>query len=106
VQWQLEVGHGKHTTPDGNIHLPQHVHCPDNFAKSLIHCIYSDIQEPHNDKYFLECTILSACNDNVDSINLKLLHDFSQEERSFRVLTLLTMRAQVKESNSCIPLSI
>ena len=84
AQWQLEVGHGKHTTPDGNIHLPQYFHCPDNSVESLIHCIYPDIQEPHNDKYFQECTTLFAYNNDVDSINSKLLKDLPGEEKIFQ----------------------
>jgi PIF1-like helicase len=28
AQWQLDVGHGKHTNNDGNITLPPYLHCP------------------------------------------------------------------------------
>jgi hypothetical protein len=85
AQWQLDVGHGKHTNNDGNITLPPYLHCPQNTVESLIETIYPGIKSlplPEDD-YFSERSILSARNDDVDSINLKMLKDFPGEERLY-----------------------
>jgi hypothetical protein len=85
AQWQLDVGHGRHTDDNGNISLPPYFHCPQNTVESLIDTIYPGIKShplPHDD-YFFERSILSARNDDVDDINLKILKDFPGEERVY-----------------------
>ena len=85
AQWQLDVGHGRHTDDNGIISLPPYFHCPQNTVESLIDTIYPGIKShplPHDD-YFFERSILSARNDDVDDINLKILKDFPGEERAY-----------------------
>jgi len=60
---------------------------PSNSVQSLIDTIYPGISTiPSNhelDKYFLERTILSACNDDVDELNQMLLDKCQGEETVF-----------------------
>ncbi|KAJ6466772.1 hypothetical protein C8R45DRAFT_761579, partial [Mycena sanguinolenta] len=60
---------------------------PSNNVQSLINAIYpglSTIPSNHQlDKYFLDRTILSARNDDVDDLNRKLLDKFGREETVF-----------------------
>lgn len=80
AQWQLDVGHGKHTSIEWNITLPDKFKCAENSVKSLMDTIYHDIGDPHDDKYFEEWSILSGRNDDVDDLNRKILKDFPREE--------------------------
>jgi ATP-dependent DNA helicase PIF1 len=88
VQWQLEVGEGRHTDNEGNITIPPQFHCAQNTVDCLIETIYPMLQtlnpgDPMNDKYFSARTILSARNNEVDDLNLKLLNDFPGEIKEF-----------------------
>ena len=85
AKWQLEVGHGGHTTADGSIHLPDHFKCPENTIPSLIDTIYPGIEDQHHhsDQYFAERTILSSHNDDVDDLNHHILSRFPGQERVF-----------------------
>ncbi|KAJ6456620.1 hypothetical protein C8R47DRAFT_957152, partial [Mycena vitilis] len=60
---------------------------PNNNVQSMIDTIYpgiSTIPAIHDrDKYFLERTILSARNDDVDELNQDLLHKFQGAETVF-----------------------
>ena len=56
AKWQLEVGHGEHTTPEEHINIPPKFHCPENKIESLIDCIYPGVNNmPHPpDPFFYE----------------------------------------------------
>jgi hypothetical protein len=47
-------------------------------VESLIEIVYPGISGPAlpNDQYFAECSILSACNDDVDELNKRILDAF------------------------------
>jgi hypothetical protein len=85
AKWILEIGHGKHTLPDGYVPLPAHMKCGDTEA-SLIDALYPGIDTltPENhDDYFMERTILSARNDDVDQLNQSVLDRFPGEQKVF-----------------------
>jgi hypothetical protein len=87
AKWLLDVGHGRNIDPAQNITLPEIMKLPENNVPSLINTIYpgiSTIPSNHDvDKYFLERTILSARNDDVDDLNQKLLDKFIGEQTIF-----------------------
>jgi hypothetical protein len=85
AKWQLDVGYGQHTDENGNINLPPYFACPQNTVESLIDTIYPGISLlPHPpDHYFVEQAILSACNDDVDDLNHRILCDFPGEEKVY-----------------------
>jgi hypothetical protein len=65
---------------DFSITLPPEMHCG-NTPESLILAIYPAIEDPsHIDQYFLEHTILSGWNDDVDELNASILSEFPGEE--------------------------
>jgi hypothetical protein len=76
AQWLLDVGHGKHTDFDANIKLPDSFKCRENSVKALIDQVYPDVHTHHPDSWFSERTILSARNDDVDSLNEAILSAF------------------------------
>jgi hypothetical protein len=80
AQWLLEIGAGKHTTTEGGITLPANMRLTDNTVDNLIQEMYPDLQEPHPDSYFLDRSVLSCCNDEVDELNHKILESFPGEE--------------------------
>jgi hypothetical protein len=86
AQWLQEMGHGLHTTPAGIINLPPHLRCPQNTVQSLINMLYPNIAEENSltDAYFLERTILSARNDDVDELNAMLLNRMPGEKKLFQ----------------------
>ena len=65
--------------------LPPYFHCSHNTVESLINTIYPGIKSHllAYDDYFFEQSILSAQNDDVDDINLKILKDFPKEKRVY-----------------------
>ena len=82
AQWQLDVGHGQHTTPDGNIQLPPHFLLPENSLSALITYIYPTINQlpTPSPEHFSSRAILSSRNTDVDDINQKILDLFPGEE--------------------------
>ncbi|KAJ6459866.1 hypothetical protein C8R45DRAFT_769046, partial [Mycena sanguinolenta] len=60
---------------------------PHNTVQSLIDTIYPGIStlsaDHHHDKYFLERTIISARNDDVNDLNANLLNKFTGDETVF-----------------------
>jgi hypothetical protein len=84
ANWLLDVGNGKLTDAAHNIKLPDIMKLPSNTVQSVIDTIYpaiSTIPANHNhDKFFLERTILSARNDDVDEMNKMLLDKFQGEQ--------------------------
>jgi hypothetical protein len=74
------VGSGHGLPADNSIILPPEMHCG-NTPESLISAIYPAIEDPgHTDQYYLECTILSGRNDDVDNLNASILSKFPGEE--------------------------
>ncbi|KAG2122910.1 hypothetical protein DEU56DRAFT_745671, partial [Suillus clintonianus] len=61
--------------------------CNDNSIRSLINALYSDLLPPDHpplaDSYFLDRTILSAKNTDVDEINTTILDLFPGEKMVF-----------------------
>ncbi|KIJ12079.1 hypothetical protein PAXINDRAFT_41746, partial [Paxillus involutus ATCC 200175] len=53
----------------------------ENTVASLISVIYQDINQPQDDQYFLDRTILSAHNDDVDDLNALILQTFPGHEQ-------------------------
>jgi hypothetical protein len=82
AQWQLDVGHGRHTDAEGNITLPNHFQCQNNTLTSLIDTIYPHLpQNTGSAAYFSERTILSSKNDDVDDLNHFILDRLPGEEK-------------------------
>ena len=85
AQWQLDVGHGKHTDDDANITLPDHFKCAQNKLDSLVETTYPGIGDlPHPpDSYFSDRMLLTARNEDVHRINKDILEKFPGEARVF-----------------------
>jgi hypothetical protein len=105
AQWQLDVGHGKHTDQEANISLPDHFKCPENTLASLVNVIYPGIKNlPHPpDQYFTERTILTARNEDVHSINAHMLKDFPGEERMYHGADSVTRQGDEEETELLYP---
>ena len=86
AQWQIDVGHGWHTNESDDVSLSESFKCAENTVQSLIHTIYPGIGLlPHpEDCYFLERTILSSRNDDVDDLNHAILNCFPGELQVFQ----------------------
>jgi ATP-dependent exoDNAse (exonuclease V) alpha subunit len=81
AQWLLQVGAGHALNDTGNITLPAYMKCG-NRVDDLIDAIYPEIDAEHKpDQYFLERTILSCKNDDVDDLNQTILAKFPGNER-------------------------
>lgn len=81
AQWLLQVGAGQGLDGSGNITLPANMKCG-NTVDDLINAIYPEIDaEQTSDQYFLDRTILSCKNDDVDDLNQTLLGKFPGNER-------------------------
>lgn len=87
AQWLLDLGHGRNTNAAQNIELPKVMKLPSNTVESMINTVYPGIStipaDHEQDKYFLERTILSARNDDVDELNQMLLDKCQGEETIF-----------------------
>jgi hypothetical protein len=84
-QWQLDVGHGKHTDELGNINLYQGLMLEENTVQALINHIYpglSQLQPPLH-QYFSDRIILSSRNDDVDDLNNLMLDSFPGVDHIF-----------------------
>ena len=87
AQWLLQIGARQDTGVDGTVTLPQHMRCGNNDIESLINALYSDLLIPDHpplpDSYFLDRTILSSKNDDVDQINSSILDLFPGDKAIF-----------------------
>ena len=87
AQWQLDVGHGRHTDELGNIHLPASLRLEENTTEALIDYIYpglSNLQlNPPPYQYFSDRMILSSRNDDVDDLNTLMLNTFPGQDQTF-----------------------
>lgn len=80
--WLLEIGSGKNLDETETVKIPQSMCCTGNSLKDLINSTYPNLTQNHsNPKYFLDRTILSCKNDDVDEINSAILEIFPGEER-------------------------
>jgi hypothetical protein len=80
----LDIGAGRMVNAGDTIKIPQHMLCQENTMESLINATYPEIeQDNQQDQYYLDRTILSCTNDNVDSINTLLLNSFPGAEQVF-----------------------
>ncbi len=81
AHWLLTVGAGEGLTDDRTITLPASMRLANNSLSELIKYIYPNIQAGHfQDRFFLERTILSGRNDDVDKINQQVLDMFPGQE--------------------------
>jgi hypothetical protein len=96
ARWLLEIGAGKGTAADGTVTLPIRMRCPNNDVRSLINALYSPIllpgHPPVDDAFFLERTILSAKNTDVDEINSTILESFPGDTAVFTSMDSVTER--------------
>lgn len=89
AQWLLDVGHGRRnvTNADTTITLPQNMRCGDN-TEHLINAVYPGIgvldTSDNNDEYFLERTILTGRNDDMEEMNKQILDRIPGESRIYR----------------------
>jgi len=88
AQWLLQIGAGRGMLEDSTVSLPPHMRCPNNTPQSLIDSLYSALlqpgpQDPLPDSYFLDRTILSAKNADVDNINSSILESFPGNKATF-----------------------
>ncbi len=81
AHWLLTVGAGKGLTKDQTISLPASMHLADSSLSGLIRYIYLNITAGNfQDHFFLERTILSEHNDDVDEVNQQVLEMFPGQE--------------------------
>ncbi len=83
ARWLLDVGHGRLTGSDGSLRIPDSMGCDNVF--SLIDSVYAGVESipsPPPD-FFLNRTILSARNEDVDEINSEVLHRMPTDERLY-----------------------
>jgi len=92
AKWLLDVGNGRNIDPAQNIKLPDSMKLPQNTVDCLLNTLYPGIStlpaDQQHDQYFLECTILSAHNDDVDQINQMLLDKMPVRQLFFTVQIL------------------
>jgi len=82
--WLLDIGAGTTVDEADTIQIPQHMLCQDNTIEALINLTYPDIHLPnHQDQYYLDRTILTCTNDNVDDINDAILARFPGQQHVF-----------------------
>jgi len=96
AKWLLEIGAGKGTDRDGTVTLPICMHCVNNDIQSLINALYFPVlfpgHPPVDDSFFLEYTILSAKNTDVDEINTTILDLFPGDKAVFTSADSVTER--------------
>ena len=81
AKWLLDVGHGRGTTPDGVLKLPEEMVCRSSDSNELIDTLYPDVRGRHPPPdYFLGRSILAPRNKDVDGINLEILNRMAGEE--------------------------
>ncbi len=81
AHWLLTVGAGEGLTEDRTISLPASMCLADSSLSGLIRYIYPNIAAGNfQDRFFLERTILSGHNDDVDEVNQQVLEMFPGQE--------------------------
>jgi PIF1-like helicase/Helicase len=84
ANYLLQLGTGQDLNAECQVELPAYVRCPNNTVQGLIDALYHEILnpahvEPLPDHYFLDRTILSAKNVDVDEINSTVSSAFPGE---------------------------
>ncbi|KAG5731228.1 ATP-dependent DNA helicase PIF1 [Termitomyces sp. T112] len=79
--WLLDVGAGKNLGPGETVQLPETMICDDNSVTGLISSTYPHIDHHQDDQYYLDRTILSGKNSDVEDINSEVLQRCSGEEK-------------------------
>ena len=81
--WLLDVGHGRGLREDESISLPQEMISPN--INTFVEATYPGIgsSPPPPPEYFLDRVILAPRNNNVDTLNDRLLDMMSGEEQLF-----------------------
>src|SRR3978361_721921 len=78
---------GRLTQMDLSAFLPDSMKCGDGTVDSLIGSLYPGITgvnpAKNGDQYFLDCIILTACNDDADQLNAKILSHLLGQEYAF-----------------------
>jgi hypothetical protein len=93
--WLLDIGAGRTVDEGETIEIPQQMLCHNNTIESLISSIYPGIEQGnHPDQYFLDRTILSCTNDNVDGINSMLLTSLPGAEQVFNSADTVSFKDQ------------
>jgi hypothetical protein len=83
ANWLLDIGRGANLGVNNYISLPANMCCGSS-PESLVNSIYPEIdQGPKDDGYFLNRTILSCRNDDVDDLNTMILERFPGEEKTY-----------------------
>jgi hypothetical protein len=78
--WLLEVGAGTNADDTGTIQIPPNMLCDGNSMESLISSVYPGIAYgDKDDQYFVDRTLLSGANNDVDDINSAILAKFPGE---------------------------
>ena len=87
AKWLLDVGSGRATDNTFCVKLPEAMALQQNSLDCLINTIYPGLSNipsnHHQDQFFMERTILSARNEEVDELNQKMLDPFAGEEVIF-----------------------
>jgi hypothetical protein len=95
--WLLQIGAGRGLAADSTVSLSHHMKCLENSPQSLTNALYSDLLNPNRldplpDSYFLDRTILSAKNADVDNINSSILESFPGDKKVFTSADSVTER--------------
>ena len=77
AEWLLEIGAGQGLNVENEITLPKYMSCGNNL-QSLVNALYAELLDPTRnhplpDGYFLNRTILSAKNVDVNEVNTSIL---------------------------------
>lgn len=107
AKWILDIGHGQNSTPKGQVKLSDHMKCgktEDTLVDALYPGITTLAANQNHDAYFLERTILSARNDDVDKLNLNVLKQFSGESQTFHSADSVVYEEGVDDEDMQYPL--
>ena len=82
AKWLLDIGAGRNYVEGTEcVEIPEDMCCTDNTVDSLIDSTYPGIGEGvKEDRYFLDRTLLSCKNDDVDDFNAQILEKFTGEK--------------------------
>jgi hypothetical protein len=83
AKWLLDIGAGRnYVEGTERVEIPEDMCCENNTVESLIEATYPGIGQGHKeDQYFLDRTLLSCKNDDVDDFNAMILEKFPGEKR-------------------------
>ena len=102
AQWQLDIGHGRHTDETGNVKLLDKFHCDQNFIiESLIQTIYPGItfHIPSTNQYFASAPFWPVTMTMLIPLSIQtFLHSFQKKFRysSVQIVSRTTMERVVR----------